>query len=276
MKNLKKTKKIGVFDSGFGGLDILRGIVKENKEYDYIYLGDTARSPYGTRSQEIIYKFTVEAINFFFKNNCDLVIIACNTASAEALRTIQEKYLPKYYPNKKVLGVVVPATEEAVLKTRNKRIGVIATSSTVRSEKFIREIKKSDPSIKVFQQACPLLVPIVEEGVKNQEAINLILKDYINPLIKNKIDTLILGCTHYGLLKNKIKKIVGKDVTIISESSVVSKRLKIYLQKHKEIEQKLKKTGTVIFYSTDLTDKFKKLGSIFFGKKIDVKKITIN
>lgn len=270
-----RTKKIGVFDSGFGGLDILRGIVKENNDYDYIYLGDTARTPYGSRSQAIIYEFTKQAIDFFFENNCELVIIACNTASAEALRKIQKEYLPRKYPTKKVLGVLIPAIEEALTRTTSGKIGVIATTATVRSEKFIREIKKRNKNIYVFQQACPLLVPIVEAGVIQHDATNLILKTYLKPLQQKKIDTLILGCTHYGLLENKIKKIVGKKVDLISEARVVPKKLKKYLQNHPEVEITLKKNSRVLFYTTDLTETFQALGSIFFGKKITVKKVSL-
>lgn len=270
-----RTKKIGVFDSGFGGLDILRGIVKENSDYDYIYLGDTARTPYGSRSQAIIYEFTKQAIDFFFENNCELVIIACNTASAEALRKIQKEYLPRKYPTKKVLGVLIPAIEEALMKTTSGKIGVIATTATVRSEKFIREIKKRNKNIYVFQQACPLLVPIVEAGIIQHDATNLILKTYLKPLQQKKIDTLILGCTHYGLLENKIKKIVGKKVDLISEARIVPKKLKKYLQNHPEVEITLKKNSRVMFYTTDLTETFQALGSIFFGKKITVKKVSL-
>src|SRR3989344_7327726 len=160
MKDGKKF--IGVFDSGFGGISILRSIVKELPNYNYLYLGDTARTPYGTRSKEIVYEFTKQAVDFMFANNCELIIFACNTASSEALRKIQQNYLPKQYPNKKVLGVLIPAVEEAVIKTKNKRIGVIATEGTVKSNSFVDEITKLDPKIKVFQNSCPLLVPIVE------------------------------------------------------------------------------------------------------------------
>lgn len=274
-KFVKRNKSIGVFDSGFGGIDILRGIVKELPEYNYIYLGDTARSPYGTRSSVLVYEFTKQAVDFLFKSNCELVIFACNTASSDALRKIQQEYLPKNYPNKKVLGVLIPAVEEAVKNTKNKKIGVIATEGTVKSCSFIEEIKKLDSSIKVFQKACPLLVPIVEAGEQNSKAVNLILKDYIKNLTKNNIDTLILGCTHYGILENKIKNITGKNIKIISEAKIVPKKLKDYLKRHSEIENKLKKNMSVDFYSTDLTDKFITLGSKFFGKKIKVKKVIL-
>lgn len=275
MKKVKRTKRIGVFDSGFGGLDILRGIVREIPEYDYIYLGDTARAPYGTRSQEVIYEFTKQAVDFFFKNNCKLVIFACNTASAEALHKIQHEYLPKKYPNKKVLGVIMPAIEEALEKTKNKRIGIIATEATVNSSAFTTEIYKKDRRVRVYEQACPLFVPIIEAGERNHPATKLIIDGYLKIFKAKHIDTLILGCTHYGLLENKIKRAVGKNVNIISEARVVPKKLKLYLKNHPEIETTLKKNSKVNFYSTDITETFSTLGSRFFGKRIKAEKVTL-
>jgi glutamate racemase len=266
---------IGVFDSGFGGINILKGIVKELPQYNYLYLGDTARTPYGTRSGEVIYEFTKQAVDFMFKNGCELIILACNTASSEALRKIQQEYLPKHYPGKKVLGVLIPAVEEASVKTRNNKIGVIATESTVRANAFRIELKKINSKNKVFQNPCPLLVPIVETGEQNSKITDIILEKYLKPLKKKNIDTLILGCTHYGILENKIKKIIGPKIKIISESKIVPKKLKEYLHKHKDIEQKIGKNGIVNFYSTDLTDNFIKLGSKFFGKKIIAQKISL-
>jgi glutamate racemase len=265
---MSKKKSIGVFDSGFGGLTILRGIVKELPQYDYVYLGDTARVPYGTRSQETIYEFTKQAVDFLFAHNCDLIVLACNTASSDALRKIQREYLPKYYPGKRVLGVLIPSTEYAVTKTTNKKIGVMATPRTVESKAFVRELHKLDSKIKIFQKACPLLVPLVEAGEHDSNVAEIVLKNYLKPLMQKKIDTLILGCTHYEILEKQIKKIVGPKVKIVSEAGVVSKSLKRYLERHREIEEKLGRNKTVRFYSTDLTDKFTALGSTFFGKKI--------
>ena len=275
LKNSMKTnnkKSIGVFDSGFGGLGILRGIVKEMPKYNYIYLGDTARTPYGTRSAEVVYEFTKQAVDFLFAHNCRLIIFACNTASSEALRRIQQEYLPKKYPGKNVLGVLIPAVEEAISKTKNNKVGVIATEGTVRSKTFALEIKKLAPKIKVSQKACSLLVPIVEAGEQNSKALKIILKNYLEPLKKEKIDTLILGCTHYGILEKEIKKIVGPKIKIISEEKIVPKKLKDYLKRHPEIEKTLAKDKQLHFYSTDLTDKFTTLGSQFFGRKIKAEK----
>lgn len=271
-----KQKNIGVFDSGSGGIDILRGIIKELPSYDYLYLGDTARTPYGTRSKEVVYEFTKQAVDFMFANNCELVIFACNTASSDALRKIQQEYLPKHYPDKKVLGVLIPAAEEAVTKTKNKKIGVIATERTVQSGAFVRELTKIEPKIKVFQNPSPLLVPIIEEGEQDSKIMKMILENYLNPLKTKGIDTLILGCTHYGIVEKQIKKIVGPDITVISEAKIVPKKLINYLRRHPEIDKRLGKNSKVNFYTTDLTQKFVLLGSKFFGKKIKALKVSLN
>ena len=271
----KKRKYIGVFDSGFGGIDILRGFVKELPEYDYLYLGDTARTPYGTRSRETIFAFTKQAVDFLFAQRCELIIFACNTASSDALRKIQQEYVPKHYPGKKVLGVLIPAAEAAREETKNKRMGVIATEGTVASMAFPRELAKLDPQVKVFQQACPLLVPLVETGEHKTEAARMILQKYLDPLLKKKIDTLILGCTHYGILEKQIKALLPPGISIISEARVAPKKLKNYLKRHPEIETKLSKGKTAEFYSTDLTKRFTLLGSRFFGKKFQAKKATL-
>lgn len=266
---------IGIFDSGFGGLDILREIVRVLPEYDYIYLGDTARAPYGSRSQELIYKFTEQAVNFLFKQNCRLIVLACNTASSEALRRIQQEYLPNHYPKRKVLGVIIPTAETAVKLTKNNRIGVIATEGTVASGVFEQELKKLNPTITVFQKSCPLLVPIVETGQYNSEIAKNVIKNYLNPLIKQGIDTLILGCTHYGLLEDKIRAVAGKNINLISEGRIVADKLKDYLARHPEIENKFHKSSGIKFLTTDLTDKFQILGSQFFSKPINPEKVII-
>ncbi len=265
--------KIGVFDSGFGGINILKGIVKTLPQYDYIYLGDSARNPYGTRSPETIFEFTKQSVEFLFKQNCQIIILACNTASSDALRKIQMEYLPKKYPERKVLGVLIPASEVAANKTKNKRIGILATEATVSSESFKREILKLDPKIKIFQKSAPLFVPIVEAGEEKSIIADDIVKKYLPFVYKNKIDTLILGCTHYGILKSKIKKHIPKSVQIISEEDIIGGKLQDYLKRHHEIEKKLSKKKQRIFYSTDITDRFKILGSRFFGSKIKVKKV---
>lgn len=257
---------IGVFDSGFGGLHILKYLIKELPEYNFIYLGDTARVPYGTRSKKIVHQFTEQAVDFLFRKNCGLVVLACNTASSDALRKIQREYLVKNYPDRRVLGVLIPAAEEAVAKTRG-RVGVIATPGTVSSGAFEREIKKLNPEIKVFQQACPLLVPIIEAGEEKNKITEIMLKQYLAPLLKKKIDTLILGCTHYGIVEKKIKKIAG-NVEIISEEKILAGKLKDYLARHPEIV--LSKNSKRTFYSTDGSFPEK-----FFGGEIKTKIVSL-
>jgi len=263
---------IGVFDSGFGGLEILREIKKKLPEYDYIYLGDAARSPYGNRKQEEIYQFTEQAVDFLFNKNCGLIILACNTVSSEALRKIQQQFLTQNYPNKRVLGVLIPGSEIAVEVTKNNKIGVMATKGTIESQSFVRELKKINPKTEVFQQACPLLVPLIENGGKNIEKV---LQNYLEPLLEKNIDTLILGCTHYGLVLDKIKKIVGDEINIISEGEIVADKLDDYFKRHAKLEKSLSKGGSVEFLTTGSTKSFEKIGSKFWGKFIKVNTVDI-
>lgn len=275
-KEFLKRSPIGVFDSGFGGLEILREIARELPQYDYIYLGDRARAPYGSRSQEVVYGFTEQAVDFLFKRNCQLIILACNTVSSKALRRIQRGYLPKHYPDRRVLGVIIPAAEVAVEVTKNNRVGVIATEGTVNSGAFVRELVKLNPNIEVFQKACPLLVPIVESGEKDSKIARLALENYLKPLMEKDIDTLILGCTHYGLLKDEIRSVGEGEVNIVSEGKIVAEKLRDYLKRHSEMEGLLSKDSEINFFTTDLSEKFKSLGSEFFGKKIIPKKVVLH
>lgn len=267
--------KIGVFDSGFGGINTLRFLVSYLPEYDYVYLGDSARAPYGSRSQDVIYEFARQGTDFLFNRGCELVIFACNTASSEALKKIQHEYLPAHHVGKRVLGVLVPAVEEALVRTKNKKIGVIATESTVRSGAFTRECTARDPETLVVQRACPLLVPIVEAGEIHSEITRVVLENYLRPLIEEGIDTLILGCTHYGVLGQQIKAILGEDIIAVSEATVVPSKLQDYLSRHREFDDTLGRGGSVEFYSTDLTDTFTRLGGEFFGKEIRVDKASL-
>lgn len=262
---------IGFFDSGFGGLAILRDVVRELPQYNYLYLGDSARAPYGERSYEEIYSFTTQALDFMFKQGCNLVILACNTASSNGLRKIQQEFLTKIYPNKKVLGVLIPAAEAVVKITKNKQVGIIATKSTVRSGSFVDEIKKLNPKVTVYQKACPKLVTLVEAGQIEGKEIKKALTRYLKPLQQANIDTLVLGCTHFGLLEKEIQSIAGLDVTLVSEGPIIAKRLKDYLQRHSEIETRLSKQGLIAYFTTGQTSKFEKLGSWFMGKKITAK-----
>ena len=190
---------IGFFDSGFGGLHVLRGITARLPEYDYIYLGDSARAPYGPRSSDEVYSFTKQGVEFLFAHGAEIVVLACNTASSEALRKIQQGY-QKEGSNKKVLGVLIPFAEAAAAHTKNKRVGVMATEGTVRSNAFPREITKVDSAIQVFQQSCPMLVPLVEAGQQDSEQADELIRTYVTPLLEKNIDTLVLGCTHYGMM----------------------------------------------------------------------------
>jgi len=273
-----KKGKVGFFDSGFGGLSILKNVIKDLPEYDYIYLGDTARNPYGTRTQETIYQYTKQAMEFLLEEGCELIVIACNSASSEALPRIQEEIVNNKHKEKRILGVIIPASEEAVSVSKNREVGVIATTSTVSSDAFPREIAKLNNSISVHQVVCPLLVSLVESNEEDSEIIKPVLNKYLNDSKLDKIDTLILGCTHYGLLKDKISKVLeesGRKINIIDEGIVVSKKLKDYLVRHPEMDDKLSKNRERKFYTTDLTDGFQKNGSVFLGQEINVEKIIL-
>ncbi|MDP2736848.1 MAG: glutamate racemase [bacterium] len=264
---------IGVFDSGFGGLTVLKEFLKVLPNYNYIYLGDNARSPYGNKSDEVIYNYTSQALDFLFKAGCELVIIACHTASAKALRQIQQEYLPAKYPDKRVLGVVVPIVEEAVKLSRYHKLGVIGTTATISSGVYKKELEKLRNDLEIYEQACPLLVPLVEEGWTGKPEARMILKKYLRPLKVKDIDTLILGCTHYPLMIKDIKRIMGKNVKIIDPAMATAEKLVDYLKRHEEIEKKLGKNNRLVFYTTDDAGKFKELGRKFLGREIwEIKK----
>ncbi|MDP2861129.1 MAG: glutamate racemase [bacterium] len=265
--------KIGVFDSGLGGLITIRAIIEKLPKYDYLYLGDTARVPYGNRSQETIYRFAEEAVSYLFRQNCGLVIIACGTASANALRLLQQQYLPKNYPDRRILGVIIPLAEETVKITVLKRVGILATKSTVSSSAFVREITKLSPKIRVFQQAAPLLVPLIENnGLK---WIKPILKEYLCPLLARRIDTLVLGCTHYPLLKKAIREVAGSAVSTVSPDEIIPVRLADYLTRHPEMENRLDKASLRQYCITDLTEGMAISSKKLFGKNIKLERITI-
>jgi glutamate racemase len=276
---------IGIFDSGFGGLAIFKDIAKLLPEYDYIYLGDSARAPYGCRSQEVVYKFTKDAVDFLFSKDCELIIVACGTASSEALRKLQQEYLPKKYSDKRILGVIRPLVEEAIKVSRFGRIGVVGTKSTIESGAFERELRKQKCSWKpsfqrgssasIVQKACPLLVPLVEDGREEKPETKMILKKYLRSLKQERIDTLILGCTHYSFLFDEFKSAMGKNCKIIDSGKIVAKSLENYLKRHPEIESKLSKDGGRVFYTTDDVKIFSELGSRFFGEGFEASKIEL-
>ncbi len=265
--------RIGFFDSGLGGLLIFKNVAKKLPGYDYFYLGDTKRVPYGTRSPQAVYQFTKKAVEYLFSQNCQLIILACNTASALALRKIQREYLPGRHPSRRVLGVIIPTVEAALEERKIKRVGILATSSTVQSGAFVKEFKKAGRKIKVFQQAAPLLVPLVESGGLKYAAP--ILKDYLRPLLKKNVETIVLGCTHYPALKNKIRQMVGRKIRIISPDEIIPEKLADYLKRHPEIEKKLTKGGRKVFAVTDLTPNFKKTAGEWLKKKISLKLVDL-
>ncbi len=266
---------IGIFDSGIGGLTVLKEVFTALPEYQLLYLGDTARTPYGNRSPEVIYEFTKGGVDYLFQQGCELVIIACNTMSAEALRKIQQDYLPAKYPDKKVLGVIRPVAEAAVLVSKSGRIGVVGTRGTVKSGAYERELKTLRPDAKVFQQACPLLVPLVEEGMVDRPETMKILRNYVRPLKQQYIDTLILGCTHYPFLQQQFASAGGKGIKVLDSAKIVAEKLQDYLKRHPEIETKLVKGKQHRFAVTDVTDMLQKNAEPWLGRKINFEKVEL-
>lgn len=266
-------KPIGVFDSGYGGLTVLKEIVATLPAYDFLYLGDNARAPYGTRSFDIIYKYTLECVEQLFDQGCELVILACNTASAKALRSIQQLDLPKIAPDKRVLGVIRPTTEVIGNFTKNNHIGILGTNGTINSKSYLIEIKKFFPEIIAYQQACPMWVPLVETGECNSEGAHFFVEKDLTALLKQspKIDTLLLACTHYPLLLPIIESILPPNIQVIQQGEIVAQSLKDYLKRHPEMEKRCSKNGTLRFLTSgDVTD-FEAHGEVFFGEKIQVK-----
>jgi glutamate racemase len=277
-KELSKTAgAIGVFDSGYGGLTILNQIRQVLPEYDYIYLGDNARTPYGTRSFEIVYEFTLQAVNKLFEMGCHLVILACNTASAKALRSIQINDLPNIDPNRRVLGVIRPTVESIGSITQSKHVGVLATSGTINSGSYPLEIHKLYPDIVVSGEACPMWVPLVENKEYDSPGADYFVKKHIDNLIKkdSEIDTIILGCTHYPLLLTKINQFLPKGITVVSQGEYVAESLKSYLRRHPEMDTLCTKNGKCKFMTTESETKFSESASAFLNHEISVEKIVI-
>lgn len=256
---------IGVFDSGYGGLTVLSEFFKHLPEYDFYYLGDNARSPYGTRSFKTVYNYTLQAVKKMFELGCELVILACNTASAKALRSIQQNDLPKIDPLKRVLGVIRPSVEIIDELTKSKHVGILGTNGTIASNSYILEINKLFPNIEVQQEACPMWVPLVENHEHLSNGADYFIKKNINALLKidNKIDTIILACTHYPLLIKKIKQYVPAKIQIVSQGQIVAEKLKDYLLRHPEMEQKCSKKGTHKFFTTESVEVFSERAKIF-------------
>lgn len=268
---------IGVFDSGYGGLTILNQIRHLMPEYDYLYLGDNARTPYGTRSFEVVYEFTLEAVEKLFSMGCHLVILGCNTASAKALRHIQENDLPRICPHRRVLGVIRPTAECIGALTHTRHIGVLATQGTINSNSYPLEIKKLYPDIKVTGEACPMWVPLVENYEFDSPGADYFVKKRIDSLLRRDpdIDAIILGCTHYPLLINKILKFTPRTVKIIPQGEYVAYSLRSYLYKHPELEKKCTKKGKCRFLTTESPEKFRESAAVFLRKQIEAERITL-
>lgn len=270
---------IGVFDSGYGGLTVLREIVRTLPQYDYLYLGDNARTPYGPRSFETVYQYTLECVRHLFDRGCRLVILACNTASAKALRNIQQLDLPKLYPSadpasdgpeRRVLGVIRPTTEVIGTYSRTGAVGVLATQGTVASESYLVEIEKFFPELTVYQEACPMWVPLVENGEHDKPGADYFVQQHVDRILAQSadIDTLLLACTHYPLLLAKIGAAAPAGTTILSQGRIVADRLTDYLARHPAIEQQCTKTGQRLFLTTDSPTDFDRKATLFYGEPV--------
>jgi glutamate racemase len=261
---------IGVFDSGYGGLTVLNDIRKRLPQYDYLYLGDNARAPYGTRSFDVVYAYTLQAVEELFNRGCHLVILACNTASAKALRTIQQNDLPRIAPGKRVLGVIRPSAECIGELSSSGHIGILATEGTVRSNSYVLELEKFAPHVHVHQHACPMWVPLIENDMHNSIPGKMFLKQDFDQLIKmdDQIDTVLLGCTHYPIVKAYLEEISGKEIQIIAQGEIVAEKLEDYLDRHPEIEQECTKAGNVHFLTSENSLVFDQKASVFFGSSI--------
>lgn len=269
---------IGVFDSGYGGLTILREIKKILPQYDYLYLGDNARAPYGSRSFDIVYRFTLQAVEELFSRGCRLVILACNTASAKALRTIQQNDLPNIDPSRRVLGVIRPTVEAIGQLSRTGHVGLFATPGTVRSESYRLEVEKLFPEMKLTGHACPMWVPLVENNEANNPGADYFVRKDTNALMTAdpEIDTVILGCTHYPILYHKIREALPSGVHLISQGDIVAASLSDYLHRHPEIEQTISRTSTSTFLTTENADTFSPMASLFLHTPVAATQITLS
>jgi len=278
---------IGIFDSGYGGLTILDGIRRRMPEYDYIYLGDNARAPYGTRSFDVVYEFTLQAVKHLFSLGCPLVILGCNTASAKALRTIQQQYLPQHAPDRRVLGVIRPTAEVVGELSRTGHIGVLATEGTIRSQSYNLEITKLYPHCTVVGQACPMWVPLVECGEFDKPGADYFVRDSLQELLSQDplIDTIILGCTHFPLLLPKIEQQLAQLSTlnsqlltplVIPQGQYIAASLEDYLHRHPEMDERLTRGGTCQYLTTESATKFRESASLFLQEEVNVQRITLS
>lgn len=275
--NNENMAPIGVFDSGYGGLTVLRDIKALLPQYDYLYLGDNARAPYGSRSFELVYDFTLQAVEYLFGQGCRLVIVACNTASAKALRSIQQNDLPRIDPNRRVLGVIRPTVEQVGEISRNGHIGILGTPGTIASESYNMEIAKLYPHFHAYGQPCPMWVPLVENKEYDSPGADYFVKKYIDQLMQRcaDIDTVILGCTHYPLLLPKIRQFMPQGVTVVPQGEIVAHSLADYLRRHPEIEQCCTRGGSTEYLTTESASKFEQSASVFMNVDIKAKRITL-
>lgn len=268
---------IGIFDSGYGGLTVFKEILKELPEYSYIYLGDNARVPYGTRSFETVYEYTKQCVNQLFEMGCPLVILACNTASAKALKTIQQNDLSENTKGKKVLGVIRPTTEIIGSFTKTRHIGIFATPGTVKSNSYPIEIQRFFPDVKVYQEACPMWVPIVENNMIDHEGTPFFIKENIANLLAQspEIDTIVLACTHYPVLYSLIREFTPPHILIVTQGELVSASLRDYLKRHPEINSDCLKEKEITFYTTESEENFNETAALFFGSDIKAKHLSL-
>ncbi len=274
---IQRAAPIGVFDSGYGGLTVLKEFVTKLPEYDYLYLGDNARAPYGTRSFETVYHYTLQCVKWFFEQGCSLVILACNTASAKALRSIQQNDLPRLAPDRRVLGVIRPTTEAIGNYSKNNAVGILATSGTVASQSYPIEIQKFFPQIQVYQEACPIWVPLIENNEMDNPGAAYFIKKHLDALFSKgkEIDVVLLGCTHYPLMQKQIQEQLPDGIRLLAQGELVAESLKDYLERHPEIEKRCSKGGTVQFYTTDSTEDFDNHGALFFGDTVKSKHLDL-
>jgi glutamate racemase len=261
---------IGIFDSGYGGLTIFREIVKALPDYDYIYLGDNARVPYGIRSYETVYRYTLECVQHLFQMGCRLVILACNTASAKALRTIQQRDLPGIDPQRRVLGVIRPTTEVIGNYSSTRQVGILATAGTVRSESYVLEIARLFPQLQVHQEACPMWVPLVENNEHSSDGADFFIRKHLDSLLQRapEIDVVVLACTHYPLLLDKIRQFLPAHIQVLTQGEFVTQSLQFYLKHHPGMDARCSRGASTAFFTTESTEDFNRKAAIFLGREV--------
>jgi glutamate racemase len=272
---MKPGGKIGFFDSGLGGLCIVRAVAAQLPQYNYVYLGDTAHKPYGSKPAAEVRGYVQSGMSFLFDQGCELVVIACDTATAQALSFVQRQFLPAYAPHRTVLGIIVPTAEAAVMITKNNRIGVLATQGTVDARSFAEELQKLRPEATIYQQAAPELVSLIESGLSQGKEMKMVLRHYLKPLAGAGIDTLALGCTHYELIAPQIAEVLGPQIALVHEGQVVAERMQDYLFRHAELSHKLVQGGERKFFFTSNAAVFSGLSREFFGSPVQAEEVTI-